>query len=167
VFAFANDAGAKDDSDPLLLIIAWKLGGEKPWEFTRDEWVRGFSLYGLHDISGIKTAAAAWKQQVLTDEETFKPFYNWCFDYLREDRKILSIEEVQTLWTMLGLPARWKLWSQWQDFLVNKKKRKHLSRDEWCVLLVFSIEFKTSVETYDPDGPWSSLLDDFVSFIKV
>lgn len=56
VFMFATDAGAKDDLDPLLLIIAWKLGGEKPWEFTRQEWVNGFSLYGLHDISGIKVS---------------------------------------------------------------------------------------------------------------
>jgi hypothetical protein len=55
-----------------------------------------------------------------------QPFYNWCFDYLREDRKILTIEEVQTLWSMLGMPSRWKLWGQWQEFLVKKKQRTHV-----------------------------------------
>jgi hypothetical protein len=100
------------------------------------------------------------------DEDNFKPFYNWCFDYLREERKILTIEEVQTLWLMLGMPPRWKLWPQWLEFLIEKKKRKHLTRDEWCVILVFSQEYKNSVDNYDPDGPWSSLIDDFVGFLK-
>lgn len=144
-----------------------EIGGEKPWEFSREEWVNGFSLYGLYDISGIKEAAANWKKEVCTgDMEAFQPFYNWCFDYLREDRKILAIEEVQTLWTMLNMASRWKMWAQWLEFLVEKKKRKHLTRDEWCVILIFSKEYPTSVENYDPDGPWSSLIDDFVGFLN-
>lgn len=114
--------------------------------------MNGFSLYGLHDISGIKTAAANWKQQTLADYDSFKPFYNWCFDYLREERKILTMEEVQTLWNMLGMAKRWKFWAQWMEFLTKKKKRVHLTRDEWCVILVFSHEFPENVDGYGKEG---------------
>jgi DCN1-like protein 4/5 len=160
VFQFATDAGAKDDSDPLLLIIAYKLSGEHPWEFSRDEWVRGFSLNGLHDIVGIKKVAGQWKKDIFADADAFKLFYNWCFDYLREDRKILSMEETKTLWSMLDMTSRWTLWGKWIEFL-EKKKRKYLSRDEWCVVLTFS---KEKIEDYDEDGAWPSLVDDFVDF---
>ena len=166
VFQFATDAGAKDDTDPLLLIIAWKLNGERPWEFSRDEWVRGFSLYGLHDIAGIKATAQKWKSETFKDDENFKPFYNFTFDYLREDRKILSMEEVKTLWMMLDMQSRWKLWKEWLDFLIERKKREYLSRDEWCVILTFATEHKNDVDNYDPDGPWPVLVDEFVSHLK-
>lgn len=74
---------------------------------------------------------------------------------------------MQTLWNMLGMAQRWKkFWPQWMDFLLNKKKRAHLTRDEWCVILVFSHDYPDSLDGYDPDGAWSALIDDFVSFIK-
>ncbi len=125
VFQFATDAGAADDSDPLLLVMAHKLHCEHPWELSREEWMRGFSLFGLHDIVSIKTAAARWKQETLSgDAELFKNFYCWTFDYLRDDRKILTMDEAKTLWSMLGMAARWKQWKQWLDFLLIKKKRE-------------------------------------------
>lgn len=166
VFQFASDVGAVDDTDPLLLVIAWKLKGEKPWEFTREEWVRGFSMYGLHDIASIKTTSHKWKSDIFKDDDAFKPFYNWTFDYLREDRKILSIEEVKTLWSMLGMANRWQLWNRWLEFVLDKKKRQYLSRDEWCVVLTFAMEHKDGIESYDPEGPWPVLMDDFVQFVK-
>lgn len=100
------------------------------------------------------------------NEESFKPFYAWCFDYLREDRRVLSAEEVKTLWNMLGMAGRWKLWGKWLEYLFTKKKREYMSRDEWCVTLTFAQEHKNSIDNYDADGAWPVLIDDFVRFIN-
>lgn len=165
VFQFATDAGAKDDNDPLLLIVASKLRGENPWQFTRDEWLTGFSLNGLHDIKQIRNKAAQWKEETFAgDIENFKTFYGWCFDYLKEDRKILSMEEVKLLWTMLDLESRWKLWPQWLAFL-ESKKREYLSRDEWNVLLTFLLQHPNGVQEVDEDSFWPVLFDEFVDFV--
>lgn len=128
--------------------------------------MRGFSLNGLHDIASIKKKAAQWKKDVLSDDEVFKSFYAWTFDYLREDRKILSMEEAKTIWMMLDMRKRWKLWDRWMEFLVDTKKRQYISRDEWCVVLTFAEEHPSGVDAYDPEGPWPVLLDDFVLFVK-
>lgn len=166
-FEFANDLGAEDDADPLLLIVSWKVGADEAWEFDRKEWERGFALYGLYDIKTIKAAAHRWKKETFSDNEGFRPFYLWCFGYLLDnDRKILSIEEVQTLWLLLKMESRWpKAWDKWDSFLTDKVKRTHLSRDEWGGLLSFIVDNPDGVtEDYDDTGAYPLLLDDFVDF---
>ncbi len=117
MFQFATDIGSTDDADPLFLVVAHRLRCEHPWEFTKEEWMN-WALFGAHDIVTIKELAAQWKRLVFEDPELFKQLYCFVFDYLREDRKILSIDEVKTLWNMLGLEKRWKLWKQWLDFVL-------------------------------------------------
>lgn len=48
LFLTQTPTGVTDDRDPLLLIVAWKLNvlHGKCWEFTRDEFVSGWSIQG-------------------------------------------------------------------------------------------------------------------------
>ena len=107
-----------------------------------------------------------WKKDIFGDSEVFKVFYEFVFDYLKEDRKILSLTEAKMLWSVLDMSSRWCLWNQFSDYLIETKKREYISRDEWNLALAFAKEHPEGVEEYDEDGPWPSLIDDFVSHLK-
>jgi len=99
--------GVTDDNDPALLIISWKLGvnNGKCWEFTRDEFVNGWAIVGCSKLSEMTKKIEQWKKEIESPAK-FKLFYYYCFDYLKEERKILGMEEAVTVWGMLGMEKR-------------------------------------------------------------
>eukprot|EP01118_Nematostelium_gracile_P010664 TRINITY_DN370_c0_g1_i1.p1 TRINITY_DN370_c0_g1~~TRINITY_DN370_c0_g1_i1.p1 ORF type:complete len:398 (-),score=125.38 TRINITY_DN370_c0_g1_i1:26-1219(-) len=157
---FGQDLGIVDDKDPGLLIISWKLNvnHEKCWEITRDEFIGGFSIHGCHNVASIKKKLEAWRGQ-LKNAQKFKSFYNYVFDYLKEDKKILSLEEAVTVWDMLGMHQRWPLMGNWVTYLQDKKA---ISRDTWRLFFNFIEQYPTNLDAYDADGCWPSLIDEFV-----
>ncbi len=43
---YGQELGVSEDTDPGLIILAWKLGASEQWEFTRDEFVGGWTTFG-------------------------------------------------------------------------------------------------------------------------
>lgn len=45
---YAADLDIVEDSDPGMLVISWKLNvnHEKCWEFSREEFIGGWSIHG-------------------------------------------------------------------------------------------------------------------------
>ena len=104
---YGQDLGVTDDKDPMLIIIAWKLGvgNHRCWEFSRGEFVGGWSIHGYisfpcftrwmlmdycsgYNIPTMKKKCVQWREELKSGK--FKQFYNFVFDYLKEDRKILG-----------------------------------------------------------------------------
>eukprot|EP01117_Protostelium_nocturnum_P019898 TRINITY_DN873_c0_g1_i1.p1 TRINITY_DN873_c0_g1~~TRINITY_DN873_c0_g1_i1.p1 ORF type:complete len:396 (+),score=157.60 TRINITY_DN873_c0_g1_i1:165-1352(+) len=161
---YSTDLGITDDKDPGLLVIAWKLGVNhgKCWEYSRNEFVMGWAVSGAHNLKEMKNKLDEWKKELNTPAR-FKSFYQFCFDYLKEERKILSMEEALTVWEMIGMDKRWPLMGKWIEFLAEKKA---ISRDTWRLFLNFTEQFPNDVSTYDADGCWPSMIDDFVDFMQ-
>lgn len=59
------------------------------WVITREEFVNGFALAGCANIEQMKKKIQMWKEQAFSRADTYKQFYSFCFDYLRQEKKIL------------------------------------------------------------------------------
>lgn len=41
-----QDLGVVEDTDPGLMLLAFKLGAEAQWEFSREEFINGWTAFG-------------------------------------------------------------------------------------------------------------------------
>jgi len=78
------------------------------------------------------------------------------------------MEEALTVWEMLGFSAdpkttRWELMPQWIEYL---KDKKGVTRDTWRLLIAFTEQCPKDFSSYDKDGCWPSLIDDFVERLQ-
>jgi len=160
---YSQDMSIVDDKDPGLLLIFWKLNvsHEKCWELTRGEFIGGWSIHGCSTVAQMKKKLDSWRGEV-KNATKFKSFYNYVFDYLKEDKKILALEEATTVWDMLGMNVRWPLMGNWISYLQDKKA---VSRDTWRLFLNFTEQYPNNLDSYDTDGCWPSLIDEFVEYM--
>jgi len=158
---YSQDLGVTDEKDPALLIMAWKLNAKdsKVWEFSRDSFVGGWSLEGVYSLDQMKKKTKTWKEE-LKQAPKFKSFYYFVFDYLKEDKTILSMEEAITVWDIIGFnEQRWPLMSKWLEYLHGKKS---ITRDTWRLFLSFAEQYPKDLTTFNADDCWPTMIDDFV-----
>ena len=110
----------------------------------------------------MKKKTKEWREE-LKNAAKFKQFYNYVFDYLKEEKKILVMEEALTVWDMLGFNERWPLFGRWVQYLSDKKS---VSRDTWRLFLSFTEQYPKDLSSYDSDSCWPSMIDEFVDKIK-
>ena len=165
VFKLAKDIGASGDTDPIMLVAAWKMNCARAWEIERKEWMT-LALYGIHNVQKLASEAAKWKKETFADNKRFKPFYSFCFDYLREDKKSLSVEECKLLWKILSFDnQRWPLWNDWMSFL-ETKAIKSVAKDDWNLLFNFILKYPKNLDNFVDEDPWPILIDSFVEFVE-
>eukprot|EP01087_Luapelamoeba_hula_P020146 TRINITY_DN680_c0_g1_i1.p1 TRINITY_DN680_c0_g1~~TRINITY_DN680_c0_g1_i1.p1 ORF type:complete len:395 (+),score=66.43 TRINITY_DN680_c0_g1_i1:102-1286(+) len=158
---YGNALGVTEDTDPGLLIVLWKLDASTQWELSRDEFVGGWTTLGTGNIDGMKNKLVEWRRELDTTEH-FRKFYFWVFDYLREEHKtILTMEECTTIWSMLDMDKKWKLWPKFAEYLELSKTRA-LSKDTWRQLYDFMRVHPNTLDNYDDAGSWPVLVDEFV-----
>jgi len=75
----------------------------------------------------------------------------------------LGTEEAATLWEILGVDNKWPLYSKWTEFLKDKKS---VSRDAWRLFISFMEQFPKDLNSYDADGCWPSVIDEFVEHVR-
>jgi len=157
---YSEDLGVTEEKDPTLLLIAWKLGVNQPvvWEISREEF-NNWSNFGCKTISDMKKKSKEWRDALKQTNE-FKQFYYFCFDYIRESKKILKMEEALILWDTLDFPNRWPLMNKWVQFVTDKGT---VTRDQWRLFYNFTIQNPKDLSTFVDDGSWPSIIDDFVA----
>jgi len=154
-----EDLGATDEDDPLLMVVAWKLNCQTTWEFTKDEFMNGFMLYGCSSLKSIQQKCEEWKASI-RDERIFKQFYHFVFDYLRGDKKILMIESAELVWHMLIMPRKWGLYDKWMEYL-KVKQVQCVNKDVWQQLAEFMTVYPRDLTEYDESAAWPLLFDEF------
>lgn len=165
VLTFQKNLGASDDEDPTLLLLAWKLKCETLWEISREEFMNGFTVYGCAAMDKIKYKIGEWKDE-LKDNTQFRNFYNFVFDYLKEDKKILLTEDAIAAWKIVLKDGRkWGLFNDFVEFL-NAENKKSISRDAWQQLWHFMNSYPTSLKDYDVNSSWPIIYDEFVDWME-
>eukprot|EP00998_Keelungia_sp_KM082_P007558 NODE_3755_length_855_cov_183.509615_g3732_i0.p1 GENE.NODE_3755_length_855_cov_183.509615_g3732_i0~~NODE_3755_length_855_cov_183.509615_g3732_i0.p1 ORF type:complete len:208 (-),score=51.95 NODE_3755_length_855_cov_183.509615_g3732_i0:160-783(-) len=159
--ALAEDLGISVE-DPVLLILAWKISPEKPMSFSRAEWSAAMKKLNVTDVSKLKALLPSLKKDI-GSKAAYKDFYNFVFDFIREDgSKNVSNENAVGYWQLLLAP-RWKYTEQWCEFIAGTYK-KAIVKDVWKQLLDFSE--LPSMDAYDPNGAWPTVIDEFVEYIQ-
>lgn len=156
---FSKDLGVTEDDDLTLLIVASKLKCETLWEISKEEFITGFTIFGCSSVEKIKEKIKEWKQE-LKDSVQFRNFYNFVFDYLKEDKKMLVIEEAISAWNTILKEKPWLMFRDFQQFLQEEEK-KAISKDVWLQMWHFMQAFPNNLTTYDSDSSWPLLFDEF------
>jgi len=164
LIAFTSDLGVQDDEDPLLMIIAWKLKCETLWEISHEEFMNGFTIAGCSTIEKIKSKTKEWRNE-LKQDLNFRAWYNFVFDYLKEDKKVLITEEAIMAWKIVLKERPWPLLDDFVEFL-TKEEKKSVSRDGWQQLWHFMAAYPKTLKEYDSSASWPIIYDEFVDWME-
>lgn len=116
VVKFLDDLYLSPESK-LVLIIAWRFKAETQCEFTKDEFVNGFSDLGVDSIDKLKAKLPLLEVE-LKDPIKFKDFYQFTFNYAKDPgQKGLDLEMAIAYWNIV-LKDRFKFLELWCKFLV-------------------------------------------------
>jgi len=156
------------------LAIAWKLNAAAPGEFSRHEFIKGWSEMGIDTVAAMKSKVQEVTKS-LSDRATFKEFYRWLFNFAKENQEVKTIEAETAIdmWTTV-LKEQWPLTEKWCRFIqgeLDKAKKKEggmkaVSRDVWDQCLEFSREIRHDLSNWEDDGAWPVIIDEFVEFVK-
>eukprot|EP01091_Cochliopodium_minus_P002264 TRINITY_DN1212_c0_g1_i1.p1 TRINITY_DN1212_c0_g1~~TRINITY_DN1212_c0_g1_i1.p1 ORF type:complete len:586 (+),score=188.95 TRINITY_DN1212_c0_g1_i1:54-1811(+) len=152
------------DNDTGFLVLSWKLSCDNAFEISRDEWMNNLTIHACSKIKDIISKISEWKKDVLKDD-SFKNFYNWCFKYMRGDKKKLETEQCKSLWDLLLKPKNWALYKDWNDYLEDKKVTS-ISEDCWKMMIEFSLSCSKNVDNYDDKKAWPVEIDGFVDWMN-
>jgi len=78
--------------------------------------MNGFTICGCASIEKIKLKSNEWREELKTNEKEFKQFYNFVFDYLKEDKKVLLTDEATMAWGIVLKDRKWSLYPEFLDF---------------------------------------------------
>lgn len=90
-----------DPTSKLVLIIAWKFRAETQCEFTKTEFINGFVDLGIDSIDSLRSKLPALECE-LRDPNKFKDFYQFTFNYAKEDtQKGIDLEMAIAYWNIV------------------------------------------------------------------
>jgi len=160
---FAQDMGSTGPLDPTLLIIAWLFFSSRQWQFLKSEWLCSWTLQGVFTLNRIKEAVDHWRTLINTQDDIWKSFYQFIFDYLKSSPKSNNIDKQEALvaWHIVGIDKRWELWEKWEKFW-NESPSKLVSKDVWNMLIRFIDKIGTNLKNYDENDSWPLAIDEFV-----
>mmetsp|Transcript_10023 Transcript_10023/g.25966 ORF Transcript_10023/g.25966 Transcript_10023/m.25966 type:complete len:251 (+) Transcript_10023:114-866(+) len=155
-----------DPTDPIMLLIAWRMKAATMCIFTREEWTRGMVDMGVDSIEDLVERFDELRE-LLEDADTFRDYYTWCFGFSKEPGygvRTLPIEVAVQMW-QLTLGKHLRPLKDWLAFL-EAKQVKAVTKDVWDMLLTFATDVNDDMANYDEDGAWPVLIDDFVEWYR-
>lgn len=96
----------------------------------------------------IKKKTEEWRKEIKNNEAQFKKFYNFVFDYLREEKTVLGksdkiktltfsvIEEATTLWNIVLKDRKWDLYDSWLEFLTVSALNSNFKEENILNMLI-------------------------------
>ncbi|XXQ36431.1 Defective in cullin neddylation protein [Plasmodiophora brassicae] len=163
---FLNDIGC-DPEGVNALALMWALNASKMGIITREEFVNGFSALGCTTLADMKNAANKTVPSMLANEQEFREFYKWLFDYMKEDEKKRTISKDLALavWGIVFNESMMPLVKPLSTFIAESETDA-FSKDMWMQSYEFMRDTAADLSNFDPAGAWPSLIDEFVESRK-
>ncbi|XP_050348718.1 DCN1-like protein 5 [Nymphalis io] len=160
---FCEDLGV-DPENVVMLVIAYKMGAKQMGYFTQEEWIKGLTELQCDNVHKLQNKLE-YLRNLLNDPYIFKAVYRYSYDFARDkDQRSLDTSTARALLGVL-LP-RWALRAALGDFLARERRYRVVNRDQWCNILEFSRTVDAQLTTYDADGAWPVMLDEFVEWLR-
>lgn len=119
----------------------------------------------MDTIEGLKEKVDYFNRIIVDDKSHFKAFYIYCYDYVRgTEKKTITLEEATFLWNVTL--KSYKYLDLWIQFLTEQNKGRNITKDTWSLFLDFVSQVDESMNNYDPEGAWPTLIDEFVEFAR-
>jgi hypothetical protein len=115
VIKLCEDLGVGEE-DVVMLVIAWLLKAAKMAEFTKEEWVSGFSRLGIESLDALKGQLADLRGKV-DDPAAFKDIYTFAFG-AKDERLLLHT----IFWVKKTIICQDRLGTSVKKSSGNKKK---------------------------------------------
>jgi DCN1-like protein 4/5 len=169
------------------LIFSWQLQAKEMGRITKDEWLQGMATLKIGSISGLSLAIEELDDLLLNDKKSkatgkeydrttyntyafkpkaaFKKLYMFSFNLVKpEQSKNIDMETSLAFWSALLIP-KYELMGEITQFIKeNIDTYKATNKDLWSMMLEFCETVKPTLQNYEADGAWPTLLDDFVAW---
>jgi len=157
-----------DGDDIGMLALAWQCSAKILSEFSRDEFIFGLTKLRCDSIPKLKERIASLKNE-LAEENAFKDFYSFMFDYGKDGdpiSKSLGLDVGIELWKLL-LSSKLIHLDIWCKFLQSSYPNRSISRDLWMQLYEFTKSYgKGDLTNYDTEGAWPVMIDEYVEYYR-
>jgi len=99
-------------------------------------------------------------------KNAFLKLYGFCFALAKPPQaRNIDMETASAFWSVLLTP-RYPIVKDVTEFINEKGTYKGANKDLWNMMLEFCQTVNPSLEDYEADGAWPTLLDDFVTWKK-
>jgi len=151
-----------DSTDLVLMAFAWRCRpAGKFCRLSRAEFVRGMSDLGCKTFDDLRSKLSVLRE-FLANDDMFKEFYEFMFDWAKENQKLLGKDMARGMWPLL-LGRISKFVSPWERF-VEAQSPRGITKDCWMQTLEFMkiMHDDEDIANYDFSAFWPSMIDEFV-----
>jgi len=185
-----KDAEMSMDS-PLPLIFAWQMNGTQMAKLKMAEWVQGTDTLKISSLTMLTTAMIDLESILIRNQKpleksnkkepydrstywkyaedtgvAFQKLYTFCFNLVKPPQsRNIDMEVSAAVWGVLLVP-KYPIMEEVLEFIKEKPKYKATNKDLWNMMLEFCKSVQPTLNDYEADGAWPTLLDDFVSWKK-
>jgi len=161
VIEFCKDIEVSPE-DAIMLVIAWKMEAENMGFFKLKEWLKGMKAMQCDSVTKLKRKLDCLRAD-LASEQTFKKIYRFTFNFSRDKtQRSLDIQFAKPMLELL-LKNNWPRIGEFMLYL-DQSKYKVINQDQWNSLLEFLRMMGSDFSTYDEDGAWPVMIDEFVQW---
>jgi len=176
----------------MPLVLAWQLNAKEMGKFTKEEWTKGTESLKISSLSGLSMAVSdlemlliqgkpgakgstgkkdpydkfAYGKYAADPKAAFQTLYLFCFTLAKQEQsRNIDMETSTAFWSVLLVP-QYPIMSEVLEFISEKGTYKATNKDLWSMMLEFCRTVKPTLQDYEADGAWPTLLDDFVAWKK-
>eukprot|EP01087_Luapelamoeba_hula_P009256 TRINITY_DN2381_c0_g1_i1.p1 TRINITY_DN2381_c0_g1~~TRINITY_DN2381_c0_g1_i1.p1 ORF type:complete len:282 (-),score=68.22 TRINITY_DN2381_c0_g1_i1:190-1035(-) len=160
-----NDLDICSD-DVVTLLLAWRLNAQEMGYFTKTEWMEGLEKLNVDTLEKLRTQLPQLRKE-MDNENSYKDMYRFAFHFTKaeKEQKVLEIELASAMLSLLLVP-RYPLAASFLTFLREENSYKALNLDQWTNLLEFCKISGSDFSSYDENGAWPCIIDEWVEWHK-
>lgn len=178
----------------LPLILAWQMQAKEMAKISKDEWVKATESLKISSLSQLTIALTdlenllilgkpSLKKSAKKDQDpydrtlyysyaddakaAFQKFYMFCFSLAKpEQSRNIDMETSMAFWSVLLTP-HYPVMKEVLQFITERQGTyRAANKDLWSMMLEFCVTVKPTLQDYEADGAWPTLLDDYVAWKK-